>query len=184
MDQILNNILDSWTKCYNNHIFIENKLDGVILIDNDNHKAKSYYIEKTSNTIIYVNTKINHLVLNKCNDVILIINEEFISGLDIFHSNNIKIHNNIESKSFYSISFGFNYTININKIFINLDILLCVNSIYKLKINKLNTINKYNKFILCLNLFRSEPVYIFINNSLDIIQGFDTVYGEFNIQKY
>ena len=81
MDTILNNIFNSWTKCYNNHVFIENKHNDTILIDDtSNNKneftSKTFYIENTNNSLVYINTKINHLILNKCNNITLIINKD------------------------------------------------------------------------------------------------------------
>ena len=56
MDTILNNIFNSWTKCYNNHMFIEDKNNDTILIDdtsnnNNEFTSKTFYIENTNNSI-------------------------------------------------------------------------------------------------------------------------------------
>lgn len=186
MDTILNNIFTSWTKCYNNHVFIEDKNNDTILIDdtsnnNNEFTSKTFYIENTNNAVVYINTKINHLILNKCNNITLIINATFISGLDIFHSNNIYILNNVSCKSEYSFNFGENFTININSD--KTEITLCINIIYNLIINKLNSEKKYNKFNGCLNLFTSETLYLFINSESNNINGFNTVYGKFELDK-
>jgi len=185
MNEVLNNIFNSWKKSYLNHIFIENRKNKNITINNsirDDIMHKTYYFEKSNNLIININTKINHLIINKCDNIILNINSSLISGLDIFHSNNVIINNNFEIQSNYSINFGQNFVINVNKISDIMNITLCVNIIYSLKINKLY--NKlYIKFISCLNLFRIEPIYFFIDNSLERINGFDTTYGNFNIEK-
>lgn len=189
METILNNIFNSWTKCYNNHIFIENKCNDTIVIDDmmynneikDYYSNKTFYIENTSNSIIYINTKINHLILNKCNNITLIINSTFISGLDIFHSNDVYIFNNVSIKSEYSFNFGENFTINVNAD--ETEITLCINVIYNLIINKLNSEKKYNTFNGCLNLFTTETLYIFINEKTSDINGFDTIYGNFKLVK-
>jgi hypothetical protein len=66
-----------------------------------------------------------------------------------------------------------------------------VNIIYLLQINKRDRNNKERKFVGCLNLFRFEPIYLFVENNDeadtdyadDVIQGYDTVYGKFTIQE-
>ena len=50
---------------------------------------KSYFIEDANTITIHVDDKINHLILNRCDTINLIINVDLISGLDIFHSNNV-----------------------------------------------------------------------------------------------
>jgi hypothetical protein len=107
MNQIFDNIINSWKKSYLNHIFIENKENEVLTLNNYQYDNihKTYYFEKSNNLIININSKINHLIINKCNKVTININSSLISGLDIFHSNDIIINNNYESESNYSISF-------------------------------------------------------------------------------
>lgn len=180
-NRLINNIITSWTKCYNNHIFIENKNNETIVIDGKDSNNKTFYIENTNNSAIYCNTKINHLVINKCNNINLFINSNFISGLDIFHSNNVYIFSNISGKSEYSLNFGENYTINFNAE--ELDITLCVNSIYNLLVNKLTPDKTYKTFTGCLNLFSSEPIFFFINDKSEEVYGFDTVYGKCKLDK-
>lgn len=183
MDTILNNIFNSWTKCYNNHVFIENKNNETIVIDYNtpDFSSKTFYIENTTNTLVYINSKINHLIINKCKNITLIINEGFISGLDIFHSNDVYIFDNVPSKSEYSFNFGENFTINVNSD--ETEIILCINVIYNLIINKLNSDKFYNTFNGCLNLFTTETLYLFINSNSNDINGFNTVYGNFTLAK-
>ena len=186
MDTIFQNIANSWQTSYDNHIFIERKENETIIIDGSNNKQKTYYFEKSNNLTIYINTKINHLVLNKCDNAVIHINIPLISGVDIFHSNNIIInHNAIEEEEDlndiqYSINFGNNFLINL---YCKINITICVNIIYLLQINKRDQNNKERKFVGCLNLFRFEPIYLFVDQAADYIQGFDTVYGKFTIQE-
>jgi len=66
-----------------------------------------------------------------------------------------------------------------------MNITLCTNIINNLKINKIYNCDTYNNcatFMSCLNLFRYEPVYLFIDNSPEIINGFDSMYGKFNLK--
>ena len=204
MDTIFQNIATSWQTSYGNHIFIERKENETVIIDEPNNKQKTYYFEKSKNLTIYINTKINHLVLNKCDNTVIYINIPLISGVDIFHSNNIIINHDdmaqdaatnamaqdtdIEEEGNdiqYSINFGNNFLINL---YCKINITICVNIIYLLQINKRDRNNKERKFVGCLNLFRFEPIYLFVENSdqedyADVIQGYDTVYGKFTIQE-
>ena len=197
MDTIFQNIATSWQTSYDNHIFIERKENETIIIDGLDNKQKTYYFEKSTNLTIHINTKINHLVLNKCDNTVIHINIPLISGVDIFHSNNIIINHldtnidNMEEEDNdiqYSINFGNNFLINL---YCKINITICVNIIYLLQINKRDRNNKERKFIGCLNLFRFEPIYLFVENNDeavadyadDVIQGYDTVYGKFTIQE-
>jgi hypothetical protein len=175
-----NNIIHAWTKCYNNHIFLENKDNESIVIHdnllNNNLIKKTYYIDNTDNALIYVNTKINHLIMHRCNNITLIINSVLISGLDIFHSNNISIINNIPCKAEYSFCFGENCVFTFNTT--DIEIRLCMQAVYNLIIKLVNERKPYRG---CLNLFRAEPIYFFINNNTACINGFDTVYGNFTL---
>ena len=200
MDTIFQNIATSWQTSYGNHIFIERKENETVIIDEPNNKQKTYYFEKSKNLTIHINTKINHLVLNKCDNTVIYINIPLISGVDIFHSNNIIINHldtatnamaqdtDIEEEGNdiqYSINFGNNFLINL---YCKINITICVNIIYLLQINKRDRNNKERKFVGCLNLFRFEPIYLFVDNSddtdyADKIQGYDTVYGKFTIQE-
>ena len=61
MDTIFNNIFNSWQKCYNKHIFIDNENDKIIIIDNNNENDnihKTYYIEQSSNITCILNVPI------------------------------------------------------------------------------------------------------------------------------
>jgi len=186
MDSIFNNIINSWKNSYINHNFIENQQNDIFTINDENDIHKTYYFEKSNNLIIHINTKINHLIINKCDNVIVYINSALISGLDVFHSNNITIHNNYDFVANYSLNFGSNFTINISNPSSTMNITLCTNIIYNLKINKIYNCDayiNYVSFIGCLNLFRYEPVYFFIDNSPEIIDGFDSMYGKFSLKK-
>ena len=205
METIFQNIATSWQTSYDNHIFIERKENETIIIDGLDNKQKTYYFEKSENLTIHINTKINHLVLNKCDNTVIHINIPLISGIDIFHSNNIIINHHTHKDADldadqdalqnddddqgndiqYSINFGNNFLINL---YCKINITICVNIIYLLQINKRDRNNKERKFVGCLNLFRFEPIYLFVENSdqedyADVIQGYDTVYGKFTIQE-
>ena len=189
MECILTNIFESWQKCYLQHTFLSGLSNQIIKISLPEDITKTYYIESSKNISIYIDTKINHLVLNKCSNVIIFINAEFISGLDIFHSNNIIINNFIETTTNYSINFGYDYTINTintintSRIMLLLNITVCCNQIYSLKINQLNEINRFNRFIDCLNLFMTEPIYIIIRSYLQEIECYNTILGGYILEQ-
>ena len=136
------NIYNSWLECYNNISFLSNysnvkelhlpkgalppepPCDEIIAKDEFipnicQHQIplnvkKSYFIEDASNITIYIDDKMNHLILNRCNTINLIINVDLISGLDIFHSNNINItYARTTTSIVNSINFGRNYHIYI-----------------------------------------------------------------------
>jgi len=188
MEDIVNTIFNSWSKCYNNHIFIENENNKIIMINNKDDIHKTYYIENSSNITCIINTKINHLIINKCDNIIIFINSILISGLDIFHSNTISINNNNNNNnnnnsiSNFSINFGHTYILNINQFNVDLNLKLCINIIYNLTINKLTVHYIYDTYITCLNLFTIQTLYLYINNN-DTIKCLDTFYGTYDISK-
>ena len=183
MECILTNIFESWKKCYLQHIFLQKLSNQTIKIDSVDDIKKTFYIESSQNLSIYIDTKINHLVLNKCSNIIIFIKSELISGLDIFHSDNIVINVFVETITNYSLNFGHTYTINIIRIMPLLDITVCCNQIYSIKINQLNEMNRFNSFIDCLNLFMSESIYIFLKSYLTDIQCYNSIYGEYKLEK-
>jgi len=94
MEDIKKNIYESWLECYNNINFISQSIQvkEIHLPCTDKCVQKqSYFIEDASNVTIYVDKKFNHLILNRCNDINLILKDDLISGLDIFHSNDVNI---------------------------------------------------------------------------------------------
>ena len=185
MDTIFNNIFNSWQKCYNKHIFIDNENDKIIIIDNNNKNDnihKTYYIEQSSNITCILNSKLNHLIINKCENISIIINSILISGMDVFHSNNILINNNCHNTSNFSLNFGQNYIFNINYLLNEFTFKLCINIIYNLNIHKLNLCYKYDKYITSLNLFTIQTLYFYITNYKKI-KCIDTFYGTYDILK-
>jgi hypothetical protein len=121
---------------------------------------KSYFIEDVSNITIHIDDKINHLILNRCNNINLIINVDLISGLDIFHSSNVNItYARTTTSIVNSINFGRNYHICIvNPYTINcMMCTICVNNMYFI-IN--DTAYKVYE-----NLFRANPLYFFIEKA-------------------
>jgi len=169
------NIYNSWLECYNNISFLSNysNVKEIHLPPDPDHKRncttdhkrnckmkKSYFIEDASNITIYVDDKMNHLILNRCNTINLIINVDLISGLDIFHSSNVNItYARTTTSIVNSINFGRNYHICIvNPCTINcMMCTICVNNMYFI-IN--DTAYKVYE-----NLFRANPLYFFIEKA-------------------
>lgn len=165
MEDIKKNIYDSWLECYNNINFIsqcishkEIHLPGA---DQDHHMQKqSYFIEDASNVTIYIDKKFNHLILNRCNDINLIVNDDLISGMDIFHSNDINItYGNEATTIVSSINFGRSFHIYIETpAAINCDLsIICT-----ICVNGMNFIVHNTNYNVYENLFRANPIYFFM----------------------
>ena len=158
------NILNSWLECYNNINFLSLNVKEIHLpndpIKHNCNMKKSYFIEDANTITIHVDDKINHLILNRCDTINLIINVDLISGLEIFHSNNINIiYAHTASSIVASINFGTSYHISIlNSRTINcMMCTICVNDMYFI-IN--DTTYKVHE-----NLFRGNPLYFFIEKT-------------------
>ena len=85
-DILLSTIYSQWNKCKNNHIYLENISNTQIFFPSHyiyDINKKTLYIDNCNNLDLYVNNKINHIVLIHCNNINLYITNGLISGLDI-----------------------------------------------------------------------------------------------------
>ena len=139
----------------------------------------SYFIEDASNVTIYVDKKFNHLILNRCNTINLILNEDLISGLDIFHSNDVNItYANESSTIVSSINFGRSFHIYL----LRPDSINCdLSVICTICVNGLNFIVYNTNYTMYENLFRGNPLYFFMKmdseNDRLTITTIDSEYG-------
>ena len=194
MDEITKNIYDSWLECYNNINFLsqditikEIHLPGNLVnaaSGSDSIMKHSYFIEDATNVTIYVDKKFNHLILNRCNDINLIFNEDLISGLDIFHSNDVNItYANGTSTIVSSINFGRSFNIYL----LGPDAINCdLSVICTICVNGMNFIVHSTNYTMYENLFRANPLYFFMkmnseNDNLTIIT-IDSEYGVVDLQ--
>ena len=180
-------IYESWLKCYNNINFITQNVKELHLPQSSSRNCvkQSYFIEDASNVTIYVDNKFNHLILNRCNTINLIFNDDLISGLDIFHSNDVNItYGNNTSNIVTSINFGRSFHIYLlSPQHINCDTsiicTICINGINFIVHN--TTYNGYD------NLFRANPIYYFMkmddndDNKKLVITTIDSIYGVVDI---
>lgn len=191
MEDVGKNIYESWLKCYNNINFITQNINvkeihlprGLYPLTPDRQSSsrhcekQSYFIEDASNVTIYVDAKFNHLILNRCNTINLILNDDLISGIDIFHCNDINItYGNDTSTIITSINFGRSFNIYLlapQHINFDLSIIctICVNGMSFIVHN-----TNYNGYD---NLFRSNPIYYFMkmDNEKITITTIDSNYG-------
>jgi len=84
---LLINYVTSYNTCKNNIEYIEDlEKEKMIICETP---KKSIFISKCKNCIFTLNNKINHITLEKCNNIILIVNDGLMSGIDILHSHNV-----------------------------------------------------------------------------------------------
>jgi hypothetical protein len=128
IDKISSNIIESWQKCYDNHIFIENthglefNIDNIINIKNESIIKRTLYFDKCSDLNIIINKKINNVILNKCKNINIKISSGLISGLSIFNCEFIDIqivriniiHNEISKSENCSIHYNLDEMIQLH----------------------------------------------------------------------
>jgi len=167
MEDIKKNIYESWLECYNNINFISQSIQvkeiHLPCADSSTDyciQKQSYFIEDASNVTIYVDKKFNHLILNRCNDINLILKDDLISDLDIFHSNDVNItYGNATSSIVSSINFGRSFHIYIE----TPDTINCdVSIICTLCVNGMHFIVHNTNYSVYENLFRANPIYFFM----------------------
>ena len=90
LKKIITNYVNSYTICKEHDKLFENINDKKIIIDHQikNNKT-SLQIYNCKNCTIIIDRKINHITINRCENIALIINAGVISGIDIIHSGNI-----------------------------------------------------------------------------------------------
>jgi hypothetical protein len=92
-EEILENLeitYNMWKKCFDNHLIIEDEKNKNITFDNLN-KRHSIIFSNCNNINITIKNKINHVIIQNCKNIIIILNNILISGLDIIHSDEIKL---------------------------------------------------------------------------------------------
>lgn len=103
----------AWTTCINNKIIIENlKNETLDINETVNYDNKVIPVELTStlhfincqNLSINLNRKVNHITIERCDNVKIVINSGCISGLDTIKSKYINVL--IDNKSIYFIDVG------------------------------------------------------------------------------
>ena len=114
---------------------------------------------------IYVDKKFNHLILNRCNAINLILNDDLISGLDIFHSNDVNITYGMNTSNIVSsINFGRSCHIYLlSPQHINCD----VSIICTICVNGMSFIVHNTNYNVYENLFRANPIYFFMKMDND-----------------
>ena len=123
--EILLNVFQSWKKCKDNHVYIDNishaTMDiGLTLEITDKNKIKNnsiigdgdinninkhtIYIDNCKNVTIKLLNKFNHVMCINCKNINITINEGLISGIDILNSDNITC--TIDHNKIYNLSCG------------------------------------------------------------------------------
>lgn len=133
---ILINYVASYNTCKNNIEYIENLEKEKMIICETPKKTihkKSIFISRCKNCIFTLNNKINHITLEKCNNIILIVNDGLISGIDILHSHNVTC---LVPKPIYF--FGCGTSSNITLILKKENMLIDYTNCYKMNIRLLD----------------------------------------------
>jgi hypothetical protein len=109
------NIYNSYMTVKNNHIYIENDHHDFIAIGRgimmNNQKknnivdaTKTIFLSNCSDIKIILGKKINHVIIEKCNNIAIRIMRGLISGIDIINSNNINLV--IDDNNIYNLNCG------------------------------------------------------------------------------
>lgn len=134
-DKIASNIFTSWKKCKDNHIYLDKinnkyiKYDKNLILEPNKlfysfieTKKKTLYIDSCNNLTINIKEKLNHIVIVNSSNINIVIFNGLISGIDILHSDNIKLK--IKNKKLLSSEFSdcenCMYIYDLNNNFINI----------------------------------------------------------------
>ena len=126
-------IISTWHDCFKQHIIFEYEKDKNIIVDNI-HQKNSLIISNCQHTNFTVTKKINHILIEHCDNISININNGTISGLDIIHSSDITT--NININPVYFVSFSSSFDINNN-----IDSFVALNTIF----SSLNSSNLFYK---------------------------------------
>lgn len=163
MENIINNIINSYKQVNDQIIIIENKFDDEIIEPMITLK-NSLIIENCENITILIKQKINHLLVRNCHNIKLLISG-CITGFDLLYSNNNIICN------INDISHIIDYYKSSNNIY---HLYRSINDaiIFRVEYSHSNNIKLYNNNILIadythsLNLF--NPNYrLYITRSIN-----------------
>jgi len=109
------NIYNSYMTVKNNHIYIENDHHDFIAIGSgimmQNQKknniidtSKTIFLSNCSDIKIIFGKKINHIIIDKCNNITIRIMRGLISGIDIINSTNINLI--VDNNNIYNLNCG------------------------------------------------------------------------------
>ena len=109
------NIYNSYMTVKNNHIYIENDHHDFIAIgrgimmnnqtkNNIVDSTKTIFLSNCSDIRIIFGKKINHIVIEKCNNIVIRIMRGLISGIDIINSTNINLV--VDDDNIYNLNCG------------------------------------------------------------------------------
>lgn len=172
---LITNIITSWKKCNDNHIYIENVCDSTIKIGKDitinNEPVKSskkldkkisVFIVNCKNSRIKITNTFNHIVMSKCSNTFIDISHGLISGIDIIHSNNISCHIKFSSIYYLACCYSSSCNLIMDECFIS-DTLSTTSDSYKIKFI-LHQNKNTKEYITNMSLF-SDLTYFVINKN-------------------
>lgn len=171
------NIFDSWIKCKNNHIFIENIKDSTIKIGKtleingknyDNNKLSvnsTIFIANCDNNIIKITNKFNHVIILKCNNTNIYISHGLVSGMDVIHSNYIKCNIKFSNIYYLACCNSDTFTIQIDECIAN-DILMVTSNSHKVIFKLYNGI-EIKEYITNISYFSDLTYYAINENKLN-----------------
>lgn len=170
-DKILENIFYQWTKCKNNHIYLENKSNTQVffpIYNIEDINKKTLYIDNCNNIDLYVNTKINHIILIHCSNINLYLSDGLISGLDILHSKNINSYITNKKINFSEISncddcnYYFNFAENNDNVGVDDNFYINTNYCYNIRFN----INEHIDIMTNQSLFDTIKYFVLNKNNI------------------
>ena len=171
---ILTNVFNSWLRCKNKHLFIENVNDSTIKIgrvleingrkyEKENiPKNATIFISNCNNNNIKITDKFNHLIILKCKDTNVYISHGLISGIDIIRSNNITCDVKFSNIYYLACCYSDTFTLHIDENIAN-NMMLATSNSYKV-IFKLNKGFETKEYVTNMSLF-SELTYYSINKN-------------------
>lgn len=182
MNNVYKNILSSWIKCKDRHIFIENlsnttlKMDRYLEIGNirenvefTNPKSYTLFLDNCNNMEIKITEKINHVVIFGCDNINIFISRGLISGIDVMRSKNIECDTKKSNINFLSCSNSYSCMFHLDETVEN--ILMTTTDSYKI------TFNIDKEYETCLTIF---PVNTYYMVDKGIIKWFNS-YGSGNL---
>jgi hypothetical protein len=172
---ILTNVFNSWLRCKNKHLFIENvnnsiiKIGRVLEINGKKYekehipKNATIFISNCNNSNIKITDKFNHLIILKCDNTNVYISHGLISGIDIIRSNNITCDVKFSKIYYLACCYSDTFTLHIDENIAN-NMMLTTSNSYKV-IFKLHTGLETKEYITNMSLF-PELTYYSINKNV------------------
>ena len=166
------NVFKSWKACLDNQIIISNqkapsfiKIDDNIMINGvemhtDISNKSTILFSSCENLNIYVGKKINHIIIERSNNINLKFVSGLIGGIDVLHSNNINF--DIINQDIFYISFG-----AVSKANMHIEARLALNTlISSLHTSYLTFIVDKHRYITNLPFYEDLCMLMFIENEL------------------